>query len=360
MGNGRHRSRTAQRNLEPSAALPSLPAICPYRPTGDGLSTYPGRAAAPRLHHPRPPALDALDALDAVCWCSCSKLAYPFGYSGHCRPGNPGPTGRELQAPGFQQLSPQLWTDFDILGVRYDIDMNIAPLAPVHQHMHLRHVLVSSLLRRRPRRVGRLGVGIISSAALWSDCLNETDWRLSGNHFGSQPFPSADGMRTIQPNIFGQGRSWGGAPPGLKAISDQIPGKNTYGVFGTPPSPLSPYPQQRHPRPWPRNPAPPLCLRAATRPTRGCSDGRAQLRLQWRLLDGGHDLLAACRRHLVSHIPAPLPLVVQNGILGISSPLLPQYTDSPAGHQPRRGRPDVRRRHDARVEHPDQRPDRME
>ncbi|KAK8872667.1 concanavalin A-like lectin/glucanase domain-containing protein [Apiospora arundinis] len=78
--------------------------------------------------------------------------------------------------------APNLWTDFYMLGGRYDVDMKIAP-----------------------------GVGVISSAVLWGDTLDEIDWEFSGNQFGNTPFPSADGMHVIQTNIFGQSLSWDGA-----------------------------------------------------------------------------------------------------------------------------------------------------
>lgn len=59
---------------ESSAVLPSLPAICPYRPTGDGLSLHlhtPDERLHHRLHYPTPalglPA--SLTSLDAVCLC---------------------------------------------------------------------------------------------------------------------------------------------------------------------------------------------------------------------------------------------------------------------------------------------------
>ncbi|KAK8115194.1 hypothetical protein PG999_007263 [Apiospora kogelbergensis] len=78
--------------------------------------------------------------------------------------------------------APNLWTDFYMLGGRYDVVMKIAP-----------------------------GVGVISSAVLWGDTLDEIDWEFSGNQFGHEPFPSADGMHVIQTNIFGQSLSWDGA-----------------------------------------------------------------------------------------------------------------------------------------------------
>ncbi|KAK8026669.1 extracellular cell wall glucanase Crf1/allergen Asp F9 [Apiospora marii] len=78
--------------------------------------------------------------------------------------------------------APNLWTDFYMLGGRYDVVMKIAP-----------------------------GVGVISSAVLWGDTLDEIDWEFSGNQFGNTPFPSADGMHVIQTNIFGQSQSWDGA-----------------------------------------------------------------------------------------------------------------------------------------------------
>ncbi|KAK7987494.1 hypothetical protein PG989_007809 [Apiospora arundinis] len=71
--------------------------------------------------------------------------------------------------------APNLWTDFYMLGGRYDVDMKIAP-----------------------------GVGVISSAVLWGDTLDEIDWEFSGNQFGNTPFPrptslSWDGAATFEP-----------------------------------------------------------------------------------------------------------------------------------------------------------------
>ncbi|KAK8090305.1 hypothetical protein PG997_005266 [Apiospora hydei] len=94
---------------------------------------------------------------------------------------NFGPKGAEFSFV-HKGDAPNLWTDFFMLGGRYDVVMKIAP-----------------------------GVGVISSAVLWGDTLDEIEWEFSGNQFGNVPFPSKDGMHVIQTNIFGQSKSWGGA-----------------------------------------------------------------------------------------------------------------------------------------------------
>ncbi|KAI1642223.1 glycoside hydrolase family 16 protein [Daldinia loculata] len=78
--------------------------------------------------------------------------------------------------------APNMWTDFYMLGGRYDVEMKIAP-----------------------------GQGVISSAALWSDTQDEIDFEFSGNQFGQTPFPPRDGMWAFETNIFTQGKMWDGA-----------------------------------------------------------------------------------------------------------------------------------------------------
>ncbi|KAI1822971.1 concanavalin A-like lectin/glucanase domain-containing protein [Xylaria intraflava] len=75
--------------------------------------------------------------------------------------------------------TPNMWTDFHMLGGRYDVVMQIAP-----------------------------GQGIISNLALWSDIQDEIDWEFSGNQHGSMPFPPPDGMWTAQTNFFVRGKMW--------------------------------------------------------------------------------------------------------------------------------------------------------
>ncbi|KAI0180811.1 concanavalin A-like lectin/glucanase domain-containing protein [Hypoxylon sp. FL1284] len=75
-----------------------------------------------------------------------------------------------------------MWTDFYMLGGRYDVEMKIAP-----------------------------GQGVISSAVLWSDIQDEIDYEFSGNQFGKQPFPPQDGMWSVETNTFSQGKGWDGA-----------------------------------------------------------------------------------------------------------------------------------------------------
>ncbi|KAI1374706.1 glycoside hydrolase family 16 protein [Hypoxylon crocopeplum] len=78
--------------------------------------------------------------------------------------------------------APNMWTDFYMLGGRYDVEMKIAP-----------------------------GQGVISSAALWSDIQDEIDYEFSGNQFGQKPFPPEDGNWVVETNIFAQGKMWDGA-----------------------------------------------------------------------------------------------------------------------------------------------------
>ncbi|KAI1397085.1 glycoside hydrolase family 16 protein [Hypoxylon fuscum] len=78
--------------------------------------------------------------------------------------------------------APNMWTDFYMLGGRYDIEMKIAP-----------------------------GQGVISSAVLWSDAQDEIDYEFSGNQFGQKPFPPQDGKWAVETNIYAQGKMWDGA-----------------------------------------------------------------------------------------------------------------------------------------------------
>lgn len=78
--------------------------------------------------------------------------------------------------------APNMWTDFYMLGGRYDVEMKIAP-----------------------------GQGVISSAVLWSDTQDEIDYEFSGNQFGQTPFPPKDGMWSVETNVFAQGKMWDGA-----------------------------------------------------------------------------------------------------------------------------------------------------
>ncbi|KAI0122224.1 glycoside hydrolase family 16 protein [Daldinia grandis] len=78
--------------------------------------------------------------------------------------------------------APNMWTDFYMLGGRYDVEMKIAP-----------------------------GQGVISNVALWSDTQDEIDFEFSGNQFGQTPFPPRDGMWAFETNVFTQGKMWDGA-----------------------------------------------------------------------------------------------------------------------------------------------------
>ncbi|KAI0881975.1 concanavalin A-like lectin/glucanase domain-containing protein [Annulohypoxylon maeteangense] len=78
--------------------------------------------------------------------------------------------------------APNMWTDFYMLGGRYDIEMKVAS-----------------------------GKGVISSATLWSDTQDEIDYDFSGNQFGQTPFPPKDGMWALETNVFAQGKMWDGA-----------------------------------------------------------------------------------------------------------------------------------------------------
>ncbi|RYP71756.1 hypothetical protein DL770_008074 [Monosporascus sp. CRB-9-2] len=91
------------------------------------------------------------------------------------------PNGAEF-AYAERKNAPHLWTDFYMLGGRYDVEMKIAP-----------------------------GQGIVSSAVLWSDVQDEIDWEFTGNQHGVKPFPPPDGQWTVETNVFSHGKMWDGA-----------------------------------------------------------------------------------------------------------------------------------------------------
>ncbi len=97
--------------------------------------------------------------------------------------------------------APNMWTDFYMLGGRYDVEMKIAP-----------------------------GQGIISSAVLWSDVQDEIDWEFSGNQHGEKPFPPPDGMWTVETNIFTHGKMWDGAATYQKDVYKPTEQFHTYSV----------------------------------------------------------------------------------------------------------------------------------
>ncbi|KAI1434876.1 concanavalin A-like lectin/glucanase domain-containing protein [Xylaria sp. CBS 124048] len=102
--------------------------------------------------------------------------------------------GKKGDAPG-------MWTDFYMLGGRYDVEMQIAP-----------------------------GQGVISSSTLWSDTQDEIGWEFSGNQHGEKPFPPADGMWTFQTSIFAQGEMWNGAAKYQKDAHNPTTEFHTYSV----------------------------------------------------------------------------------------------------------------------------------
>ncbi|KAI1812050.1 concanavalin A-like lectin/glucanase domain-containing protein [Poronia punctata] len=110
------------------------------------------------------------------------------------------PKGAEFTY-GKKGDAPNMWTDFYMLGGRYDVEMQIAP-----------------------------GQGIISSAVLWSDIQDEIDWEFSGNQHGEQPFPPPDGMWTVETNIFTQGKMWDGAATYQKDAYKPTTQFHTYSV----------------------------------------------------------------------------------------------------------------------------------
>ncbi|KAI1367004.1 concanavalin A-like lectin/glucanase domain-containing protein [Xylaria arbuscula] len=97
--------------------------------------------------------------------------------------------------------APNMWTDFYILGGRYDVELQIAP-----------------------------GQGIISSSVLWSDIQDEIDWEFSGNQHGEKPFPPPDGKWTVETNIFAQGKMWDGAATYQKDAYQPTTQFHTYSV----------------------------------------------------------------------------------------------------------------------------------
>ena len=97
--------------------------------------------------------------------------------------------------------APNMWTDFYLLGGRYDVELQIAP-----------------------------GQGVISSAVLWSDIQDEIDWEFSGNQHGEKPFPPPDGKWTVETNIFAQGKMWDGAATYQKDAYQPTTQFHTYSV----------------------------------------------------------------------------------------------------------------------------------
>ncbi|KAJ8121326.1 hypothetical protein ONZ43_g2190 [Nemania bipapillata] len=97
--------------------------------------------------------------------------------------------------------APNMWTDFYMLGGRYDAVMQIAP-----------------------------GQGIISNAILSSDIQDEIDWEFSGNQHGEKPFPPPDGKWTVGTNIYSQGQMWDGAATYQKDAYKPTTQFHTYSV----------------------------------------------------------------------------------------------------------------------------------
>ncbi|KAI0400861.1 concanavalin A-like lectin/glucanase domain-containing protein [Xylaria palmicola] len=97
--------------------------------------------------------------------------------------------------------APNMWTDFYMLGGRYDVEMQVAP-----------------------------GQGIISSSVLLSDIEDEIDWEFSGNQHGQKPFLPPDGKWTTQTNIFTRGQMWEGAAAYNKGVSNPTTQFHTYSV----------------------------------------------------------------------------------------------------------------------------------
>ncbi|KAJ2973899.1 hypothetical protein NUW58_g8825 [Xylaria curta] len=110
------------------------------------------------------------------------------------------PRGAEFTY-GQKGDAPNMWTDFYILGGRYDVELQIAP-----------------------------GQGIISSAVLWSDIQDEIDWEFSGNQYGVKPFPPPDGKWTVEKNIFAQGKMWDGAATYQRDVVNPTTQFHTYSV----------------------------------------------------------------------------------------------------------------------------------
>ncbi|KAI1108318.1 concanavalin A-like lectin/glucanase domain-containing protein [Nemania sp. NC0429] len=97
--------------------------------------------------------------------------------------------------------APTMWTDFYMLGGRYDVEMQVAP-----------------------------GQGVISSSVLWSDTQDEIDWEFSGNQHGEEPFPPPDGKWLVETNVFAQGRMWDGAAKYQKDAYKPTTQFHTYSV----------------------------------------------------------------------------------------------------------------------------------
>ncbi|RYP17213.1 hypothetical protein DL765_004669 [Monosporascus sp. GIB2] len=110
------------------------------------------------------------------------------------------PNGAEF-AYVERKNAPHMWTDFYMLGGRYDVEMKIAP-----------------------------GQGIVSSAVLWSDVQDEIDWEFTGNQHGEKPFPPPDGQWTIETNIFSHGKMWNGATTYQKEAYKPTEQFHTYSV----------------------------------------------------------------------------------------------------------------------------------
>ncbi|KAI1484690.1 concanavalin A-like lectin/glucanase domain-containing protein [Biscogniauxia mediterranea] len=113
---------------------------------------------------------------------------------------NFGPNGAEFTY-AKKGDAPSMWTDFYMLGGRYDVEMQVAP-----------------------------GQGIISSAVLWSDVQDEIDWEFSGNQFGEKPFPPPDRMATVETNLFAHGKMWDGAATYQKDVRNPTTEVHKYSV----------------------------------------------------------------------------------------------------------------------------------
>ncbi|RYP10493.1 hypothetical protein DL764_000676 [Monosporascus ibericus] len=110
------------------------------------------------------------------------------------------PNGAEFVYAG-RKNAPHMWTDFYMLGGRYDVVMKIAP-----------------------------GQGIVSSAVLWSDVQDEIDWEFTGSQHGEKPFPPPDGQWTVETNIFSHGKMWDGVTTYQKEAYKPTEQFHTYSV----------------------------------------------------------------------------------------------------------------------------------
>ncbi|KAI1187100.1 concanavalin A-like lectin/glucanase domain-containing protein [Nemania serpens] len=110
------------------------------------------------------------------------------------------PEGAEFTY-GKRGDAPSMWTDFYMLGGRYDVEMQIAP-----------------------------GQGVISSSVLWSDIQDEIDREFSGNQHGEEPFPPPDGKWLVETNVYAQGRMWDGAATYQKEAYKPTTQFHTYSV----------------------------------------------------------------------------------------------------------------------------------